>query len=35
MKTKVRPAVVGAFVIGAIVFAIIALLAFGRVSFFS
>ena len=35
MKTKVRPAVVGAFVIGAIVFAIVALLAFGRVSFFS
>ena len=35
MKTKVRPAVVGAFVIGAFTLGIIALLAFGRVSFFS
>ena len=35
MKTKVRPAVVGAFVIGAFTLGIVALLAFGRVSFFS
>lgn len=35
MKTKVRPAVVGGFVIGALALGIVALLAFGRVSFFS
>lgn len=35
MKTKVAPAIVGAFVIGAFVLGIIALLAFGGVSFFS
>ena len=35
MKTKVRPAIVGAFVIGAFALGIVALLAFGRVSFFS
>jgi paraquat-inducible protein B len=35
MKTKVGPAIVGAFVIGAFVLGIIALLAFGGVSFFS
>lgn len=35
MKTKVRPAIVGAFVIGAFMLGVIALLAFGRVSFFS
>ena len=35
MKTKAGPAIVGAFVIGAFVLLIIALLAFGGVSFFS
>jgi paraquat-inducible protein B len=35
MKTKAGPAIVGAFVIGAFVLSIIALLAFGGVSFFS
>lgn len=35
MKTKVGPAIVGAFVIGAFVLGIVALLAFGGVSFFS
>jgi paraquat-inducible protein B len=34
MKTKVSPAVVGAFVIGAFALGIVALLAFGGVSFF-
>lgn len=35
MKTKVSPAIVGAFVIGAFALGIIALLAFGGVSFFA
>src|SRR3954469_18584208 len=35
MKTKAGPAIVGAFVIGAFVLLIVALLAFGGVSFFS
>ena len=35
MKTKVRPAVVGAFVIGAFALGIIALLTFGGVNFFA
>ena len=35
MKTKVAPAIVGAFVIGAFVLGIVALLSFGGVSFFS
>lgn len=35
MKTKVSPAIVGAFVIGAFALGIIALLAFGGVNFFS
>lgn len=35
MKTKVSPAVIGAFVIGAFALMIIALLAFGGVNFFS
>jgi paraquat-inducible protein B len=35
MKTKVSPAIVGAFVIGAFALGIIALLTFGGVSFFS
>lgn len=35
MKTKAGPAIVGAFVIGAFVLGIVALLAFGGVSFFS
>src|SRR4051812_39008362 len=34
MKTKVSPAVVGAFVIGAFALGIIALLSFGGISFF-
>lgn len=35
MKSKIGPAVVGAFVIGAFVLGVVALLAFGGVSFFS
>lgn len=35
MKTKVSPAIVGAFVIGAFALGVIALLAFGGVNFFS
>src|SRR5689334_16598280 len=35
MKTKAGPTIVGAFVIGAFVLGIVALLAFGGVSFFS
>ena len=35
MKTKAGPAIVGAFVLGAFVLGIVALLAFGGVSFFS
>src|SRR4051812_43519483 len=35
MKTKAGPAIVGAFVIGAFVLIIVALLSFGGVSFFS
>eukprot|EP01035_Chromulina_nebulosa_P049747 gene49747-67554_t len=35
MKTKVSPAIVGAFVIGAFALCVIALLSFGGVSFFS
>lgn len=35
MKTKLRPTIVGAFVIGAFVLGLIAMLAFGGVSFFS
>ena len=35
MKTKAGPAIVGAFVIGAFVLIVVALLAFGGVSFFS
>ncbi|MFA6286635.1 MAG: MlaD family protein [Opitutaceae bacterium] len=35
MKTKVSPAIVGLFVLGAFVLALIALLAFGGVNFFS
>src|SRR5688572_32963722 len=34
MKTKVSPTIVGAFVIGAMVLAVVALLTFGGVSFF-
>ena len=34
MKTKVSPAVVGAFVLGACALALVALLVFGGVSFF-
>src|SRR5688572_3811322 len=35
MKTKVSPTIVGAFVIGAIVLAVVALLSFGGVNFFA
>lgn len=35
MKTKLRPTIVGAFVIGAFVLGLVAMLAFGGVSFFS
>ena len=35
MKTKISPAVVGMFVIGAMMLIIVALLAFGGVNFFS
>src|SRR5689334_1975009 len=35
MKTKVSPAIIGAFVIGAMVLGVVALLAFGGVNFFS
>ncbi len=35
MKTKVSPAIIGAFVIGALVLGVVALLSFGGVSFFA
>ncbi|MCR6655498.1 MAG: MlaD family protein [Opitutus sp.] len=35
MKTKVSPTIIGAFVLGAVLLGIVALLAFGSVSFFS
>jgi len=35
VKTKVSPAIVGAFVIGALALGIVALLSFGGVSFFA
>ncbi len=35
MKTKISPAIIGAFVIGALVLGIVALLSFGGVSFFA